>query len=122
MPLARCEYIKVLVVDQRDLALSQRDFSHGFAPFLTCPTRPRALLAQHLRDTEGAHVAEFDGSSRWCLACNDGCTESAARHEPLWSIAPVTALGLAVLTLGVYVPPRLTDLLHQAAAALGAIL
>ena len=46
--------------------------------------------------------------------------ESAARHEPLWSIAPVMALGLAVLTLGVYVPPRLTDLLHQAVAALGA--
>ena len=45
---------------------------------------------------------------------------SAARREPLWSIAPLMALGLAVLTLGVYVPPRLTDLLHQAAAVLGA--
>jgi hydrogenase-4 component F len=43
-----------------------------------------------------------------------------ARRESLWSIAPVLALGLAVLTLGVYVPPRLTDLLHQAVAALGA--
>jgi hydrogenase-4 component F len=43
-----------------------------------------------------------------------------SRREPLWSIAPLTALGLAVLTLGVYVPPRLTELLHSAAAALGA--
>ncbi|HLA85624.1 MAG TPA: proton-conducting transporter membrane subunit, partial [Thermoguttaceae bacterium] len=47
-------------------------------------------------------------------------TKSAARREPLWSIAPVAALGLAVLVLGVYVPPRLVDLLHQAAEVLGA--
>ncbi|MEN6457813.1 MAG: proton-conducting transporter membrane subunit [Thermoguttaceae bacterium] len=40
-------------------------------------------------------------------------------HEPLWSVAPAAALGLAVLTLGVYVPPQLTDVLHRAAAALG---
>jgi hydrogenase-4 component F len=46
--------------------------------------------------------------------------ESAARSEPLWSVAPVMALGLAVLILGVYIPPRLTELLHQAAAMLGA--
>jgi hydrogenase-4 component F len=42
------------------------------------------------------------------------------RSEPLWSIAPGMVLGLAVLALGVYVPPRLTDLLQQAVAALGA--
>jgi hydrogenase-4 component F len=46
--------------------------------------------------------------------------ESVARHEPLWSIAPLMALGLMVLVLGVYLPPRFTDLLHQAVAALGA--
>ena len=46
--------------------------------------------------------------------------ERVARHESFWSIAPVMALGFAVLALGVYVPPRLTDLLHQAAAVLGA--
>ncbi len=44
----------------------------------------------------------------------------AARHEPLWSVAPAAALGLAVLALGIYVPPQLTGLLQQAAAALGA--
>jgi len=47
-------------------------------------------------------------------------TRPAARHEPLWSIAPAMALGLAVLTLGVYVPPQLLDLLHRAVTALGA--
>ncbi len=40
--------------------------------------------------------------------------------EPLWSVAPVAALGLAVLAMGVYIPPQLVDLLHEAAAALGA--
>jgi hydrogenase-4 component F len=55
------------------------------------------------------------------VLCGDGSPECPmARREPLWSIAPAAALGLAVLTLGVYVPPRLTDLLHHAAAALGA--
>lgn len=47
-----------------------------------------------------------------------GISPISAR-EPLWSIAPVTALGLAVLVFGVYVPPQLTDLLHKAVAALG---
>jgi hydrogenase-4 component F len=42
------------------------------------------------------------------------------RREPLWSTAPLMTLGLAVLVLGVYVPPRLTDLLQHAVAALGA--
>jgi hydrogenase-4 component F len=50
----------------------------------------------------------------------DSEVHPTARREPLWSIAPTAALGLVVLTLGVYVPPRLWDLLHQAAAALGA--
>jgi hydrogenase-4 component F len=45
--------------------------------------------------------------------------DAAPRREPPWSIAPLAALGLAVLVLGIYVPPRLTDLLHQAAKSLG---
>jgi hydrogenase-4 component F len=53
-------------------------------------------------------------------ASADGCAEPAARHEPPWSIVPSLALGLAVLVLGVYVPPPLTELLHKAVAALGA--
>jgi hypothetical protein len=43
----------------------------------------------------------------------------AVQREPLWSIVPPAVLGLAVLVLGVYVPPALVDLLHQAAAVLG---
>ena len=48
-----------------------------------------------------------------------GTQRHRPRREPLWSVAPLMALGLAVLTLGVYVPPPLTDLLRQAAAVLG---
>jgi hydrogenase-4 component F len=47
-------------------------------------------------------------------------TPVAQRREPSWSIVPGMALGAAVLTLGLYVPPQLTDLLHQAVVALGA--
>jgi hydrogenase-4 component F len=54
------------------------------------------------------------------VARDDELSSSPAKREPLWSIAPVMALGLAVIVLGVYVPPPLTHLLHQAAAALGA--
>ncbi len=48
-----------------------------------------------------------------------GHAESRAPREPFWSTAPALLLGLGVLVLGVYVPPGLTDLLHQAVAALG---
>jgi hydrogenase-4 component F len=44
----------------------------------------------------------------------------AASREPLWSVVPSVTFGLAVLVLGVYVPPQLLDLLHKAVAALGA--
>ena len=43
----------------------------------------------------------------------------AGPREPLWSIAPPALLGLAVLILGVYIPPGLTELLEQAAMAVG---
>jgi hydrogenase-4 component F len=51
-------------------------------------------------------------------AASDDST--VARREPLWSVVPATALGLAVLVLGIYVPPPLTHLLRQTVAALGA--
>jgi hydrogenase-4 component F len=47
-------------------------------------------------------------------------SRSASAAEPLWSIVPPACLGLAVLVLGVYIPPGLSELLHQAAAAVGA--
>ena len=40
------------------------------------------------------------------------------QREPLWSILPPLALGLAVLILGVYIPPPLGDLLRRAAEIL----
>jgi hydrogenase-4 component F len=42
-------------------------------------------------------------------------------REALWSIAPPAVLGVGVLMLGVYLPPPLAVLLHQAATALGAL-
>jgi hydrogenase-4 component F len=53
-------------------------------------------------------------------AADDRSTTGGTRREPLWSTAPAIALGLAVFALGIYVPPQLTHLLHQAVAALGA--
>jgi hydrogenase-4 component F len=50
-----------------------------------------------------------------------GSGQSIARHEPAWSIGPAMALGLAVLMLGIYVPPRLLELLREAAAVLGVL-
>jgi len=40
--------------------------------------------------------------------------------ESWWSVAPPLLLGLAVLALGVYLPPGLSDFLHRAALAVGA--
>jgi hydrogenase-4 component F len=42
------------------------------------------------------------------------------RREPWLAILPPTALAAAVLALGVYVPAALSNLLHDAASALGA--
>jgi hydrogenase-4 component F len=60
------------------------------------------------------------GSPPGTMATAGGGAESVVRREPLWSVAPVVALGLMVLTLGVYVPPQLVDLLQRAVTALGA--
>jgi hydrogenase-4 component F len=40
--------------------------------------------------------------------------------EAWWSLLPPIVLGLAVLVLGLYVPPALSDLLHRAASVVGA--
>lgn len=40
--------------------------------------------------------------------------------EPWWSLLPPVVLGLAVLILGLYLPPALSDLLHRAAGVVGA--
>lgn len=42
-----------------------------------------------------------------------------ARREAIWSFAPPAVLGFCALMLGVYLPPRLTDLMKQAATILG---
>jgi hydrogenase-4 component F len=45
---------------------------------------------------------------------------SPSRAQPLWSVGPPLLLGLAVLVLGLYVPPELSEFLHRAAVAVGA--
>ncbi len=47
-------------------------------------------------------------------------TSRRSRTEPAWSVLPPLLLGLAVLLLGLYVPPELSQLLHDAAKTLGA--
>jgi hydrogenase-4 component F len=53
------------------------------------------------------------------VASDGNLTAGSAKREPLWSVVPALALGLAVLVLGIYVPPQLSHLLHEAVAALG---
>ncbi len=68
--------------------------------------------------------AVFVGMATIVLRMAYGGEDAAAsatprRREPLWSLVPPALLGLAVLVLGVYVPPELADLLRRAAAELG---
>ena len=109
--------------------------SPPFGPFLSELTILKGMFDQGRPIVAAAYLSAlamvFIGMATICLRmaygsppgslCEDKLPSLATpRREPLWSIAPVMALGLGVLTLGVYVPPRLTDLLHQAVAALGA--
>jgi hydrogenase-4 component F len=104
--------------------------SPPFGPFLSELTILKGVLDKGRFYVAGAYLLAlavvFVGMAMIALRMAYGpppgsmvTSTRAARREPLWSIAPVTVLGLAVLILGVYVPPRLTDLLHQAVAALG---
>jgi hydrogenase-4 component F len=49
-----------------------------------------------------------------------GAAASGPRRDVFWSVVPPAVLGLAVLVLGLYVPPDLAQLARDAAAVLGA--
>jgi hydrogenase-4 component F len=49
----------------------------------------------------------------------DACGERVGDREPFWATVPPASLAVLVLVLGVYVPPELSDLLHEAARSLG---
>jgi len=49
-----------------------------------------------------------------------GRSAPAVAAEPWWALLPPLVLGLAVLILGMYVPSPLSELLHRAAAVVGA--
>ncbi|MHB8898219.1 MAG: proton-conducting transporter transmembrane domain-containing protein [Thermoguttaceae bacterium] len=74
------------------------------------------VIAMVYGEPAGESGAAATGGSPNELASAPG----SPRGEPAWSVLPPTLLGLAVLLLGLYVPAELSDLLHDAAKALGA--
>jgi hypothetical protein len=48
-------------------------------------------------------------------------SKASPRREVVWTVLPPTVLIGAVLVLGVYVPPALTELLREAARPLEAV-
>ncbi len=110
--------------------------SPPFGPFLSELTILKGIFDQGRPAIAVAYLLAlaivFVGMATICLRMAYGPPPSAmsgdqspprvaAQREPFWSVGPAAALGLAVLTLGIYVPPQLSSLLKQAAAALGAI-
>ena len=59
------------------------------------------------------HPADF------AVDADSAQTLPAARREAIWSYAPPALLGLGALALGLYLPPRLSELMKQAATILG---
>ncbi|MBN1490557.1 MAG: NADH dehydrogenase FAD-containing subunit [Phycisphaerae bacterium] len=101
--------------------------SPPFGPFLSEFTVLRAALEQGHVVTAILYLAFlgmiFVGMAGVFLQMTYGRASLPAAerptHETLLSILPPTALGIAVLILGIWVPAPLLDLLHRAASALG---
>jgi hydrogenase-4 component F len=127
-PLVAVAYLSALAVVFVGMATIVLRMAYGPPPSAMCGDgessrhSPCAVRQKPQASDEGLGLETQGGrhSESTCYL-GDGPPEvhPAARREPLWSVAPAAVLGLAVLMLGVYVPPRLTDLLHQAAAVLG---
>jgi hydrogenase-4 component F len=64
-------------------------------------------------------AAVFAGMGRVVLGMLQGTSSVPARPEPWSAVLPPAALGLAVLVLGIYVPPALAEALELAARSLG---
>ena len=106
-------------------ALARRIPGHRRLPALRTVSERTDHSQGHVRRRPSGRGGRLPGvaGNRVCRNDDDLLAHGpglAARREPLWSIAPVLALGLGVLVLGVYLPPRLADLLREAAAVLGA--
>ena len=55
-----------------------------------------------------------------CVSHQEPKESQAGAHEPLWSIVPPLVFAAVALVLGLYLPQSLSDLLHNAAMAVGA--
>jgi len=99
--------------------------SPPFGPFLSELTILRASLDQGRPVVAAAYLAIlaliFIAMAEVFLKMAQGTPEPdrAREKESLWTLAPIVFLGVGVLTLGVYVPHWLNDLLHAAASSLG---
>jgi hydrogenase-4 component F len=99
--------------------------SPPFGPFLSEFTILKAALDQGRPAVAAAYLGLlaliFIGMITVVLRMAQGtpARPDGARPEPLWATLPPALLGGLVLVLGLYVPPALSGLLHEAARALG---
>jgi formate hydrogenlyase subunit 3/multisubunit Na+/H+ antiporter MnhD subunit len=64
----------------------------------------------------------FIGMSAVALRMAQGVSAGTAPRRESWTaVVPPAALAVAVLALGLYVPARLTQLLHETARLLGGL-
>jgi hydrogenase-4 component F len=99
--------------------------SPPFGPFLSEFTILKAALDQDRPAVAAAYLGllalVFIGMATLVLGMVQGtpARRDRARPEPLWATLPPALLCVLVLALGLYVPPALSSLLHEAAGALG---
>jgi hydrogenase-4 component F len=101
--------------------------SPPFGPFLSELTILKAALDQGRGFVAVSYLALlsviFIGMANLFLPMVQGRatdpSERGERNEALWATLPPAALGALVLVLGVYIPPAMTDVLHEAARSLG---
>ncbi len=99
--------------------------SPPFGTFLSELTILKSALDQGRGAVAALYLAllavVFIGMANLILPMAQGPRDESIEHrpEPLWATLPPAALLLCVLALGVYVPPAVSTLLHDAARSLG---
>jgi hydrogenase-4 component F len=63
----------------------------------------------------------FIGMVTIALRMAQGAATKEPQREPLIAVLPPMLLGVGVLVLGIYIPPVISELLHQTARALGGL-
>jgi hydrogenase-4 component F len=97
--------------------------SPPFGPFLSEFTILKAALEQGRSAVAVVYLALlaliFIGMATVVLRMAQGAPGRAPQREPWLAVWPPAALAVAVLVLGVYVPPALSRALQEAARAVG---